>query len=152
VQSPDVKSALTGDWQGTKQLYMEPPPTPAITSASQASIVSVAGGSFLQLSYTWTFEGEEQSGVLLFGSDEENNATVAWVDSFHMSSKIMFSTGRRMALRSTCAVLIRRRRTDWGWRTQIRSISAGEFQLVMHNISPAGEEDLAVQIDYTRRG
>jgi hypothetical protein len=153
VQSPDVKSALTGDWQGTKQLYMEPPPTPAITSASQASVTSIAGGSFLQLSYTWTFEGEEQSGVLLFGSDEENNATVAWVDSFHMSSKIMFSTGQA----DGASIDVRGSYQappgpDWGWRTQIRSISAGEFQLVMHNISPAGEEDLAVQIDYTRRG
>jgi hypothetical protein len=39
---------------------------------------------------------------------------------------------------------------DWGWRITIRSASPAEFQIVMHNISPDGQEDLAVQIDYAR--
>jgi hypothetical protein len=32
----------------------------------------------------------------------------------------------------------------------IRSASARELQIVMHNISPEGQEDLAVQLDYQR--
>lgn len=66
--------ALAGEWTGTKQLYSEPPPAPARASASKLSVTPVAGGSFLQLNYDWTYEGETQTGVLLFGCDEENSA------------------------------------------------------------------------------
>ena len=147
----ELKTVFVGEWQGTKQLYFGPPPAPAISSPSKLRAVAVAGGNFLQFDYRWSYEGEEQSGVLLFGCDEENAASAAWVDSFHMSSKIMSSTGAADAgaidVRGSYAAPPG---PDWGWRTIIRSASANEFQLVMHNISPEGQEDLAVQIDYTR--
>ena len=147
----ELKSALVGEWLGTKQLYFSPPPAPAISSPSKLSVTPVAGGSFLQFNYDWTYEGETQTGVLLFGFDEENAASAAWIDSFHMSSKIMFSTGTAadgaVDLRGTYAAPPG---PDWGWRTAIRSVSANELQIVMHNVSPEGQEDLAVQIDYTR--
>ena len=40
---------------------------------------------------------------------------------------------------------------DWGWRITIRSGSASELQIIMHNISPEGQEDLAVQANYQRQ-
>ncbi len=146
-----LKPALTGEWQGTKQLYFSPPPDPAISSASKLSVVSIAGGSFLQFNYDWTYEGETQQGVLLLGSDEENAASAAWVDSFHMSSKVMSLVGTAEAgtanVRGSYAAPPG---PDWSWRIAIRSGSPNELQIVMHNISPEGQEDLAVQIDYTR--
>ena len=147
-----LRQAVTGEWVGTKQLYFSPPPAPAISSPSKLSVMPVAGGSFLQFNYEWTYEGETQTGVLLFGYDEENAASAAWVDSFHMSSKIMFSTGTAAADGSTevRGSYAAPPGPDWGWRTAIRAVSASELQLVMHNISPEGQEDLAVQIDYTR--
>src|SRR4030095_1788542 len=93
MRSDELKRALIGEWRGTKQLYLEPPPTPPVSSPSEMSIKPVAGGSFLQFNYDWTYEGAEQSGVLLFGCDEENAASAAWVDSFHMSTKIMSCAG-----------------------------------------------------------
>ena len=147
----DLKPALLGEWEGTKLLYFNPPPEPAISSASKLSVRPVAGGSFLQFDYDWTYEGEAQSGVLILGSDEENAATAAWVDSFHMSSKIMHCTGgatdRSVDLRGSYQAPPG---PDWGWRIAIGSSSAAELRIVMHNISPEGQEDLAVQIDYTR--
>lgn len=147
----DLKPALIGEWQGTKQLYIEPPPTPAVSSSSKLSVMPVAGGSFLQFNYNWTYEGEAQAGVLLFGYDEESVASAAWVDSFHMSSKVMSFTGTAAdgsaELRGSYAAPPG---PDWGWRITIRSVSARELQIVMHNISPEGQEDLAVQADYTR--
>lgn len=146
-----LKSALTGEWQGTKQLYFSPPPEPAISSPSKLSVIPIAGGSFLQFNYDWSYEGETQQGVLIFGSDEENAASAAWVDSFHMSSKVMPLIGTAAAesadVRGTYAAPPG---PDWGWRIALRSASPSEFQIVMHNISPEGQEDLAVQIDYTR--
>lgn len=151
MQFEEFKSAVIGEWQGTKQLYMAPPPEPPVSSPSKLSVTPVAGGSFLQFNYGWSYEGEAQTGVLLFGYDEENAASAAWVDSFHMSSKILSCTGTAADgaadLRGSYAAPPG---PDWGWRIAIRSVSAKELQIVMHNISPAGQEDLAVQIDYTR--
>lgn len=146
-----LKSGLVGEWQGTKQLYFSPPPAPAISSPSKLSVRPVAGDSFLQFDYDWTYEGETQRGVLLFGADEENAASAAWIDSFHMSSKVMPLLGTvavgTAELRGSYAAPPG---PDWGWRITVRSVSPGELQIVMHNISPEGQEDLAVQIDYTR--
>ena len=152
MQFDELKRALIGHWRGTKQLYMSPPPTPAISSPSELSVTPIARGSFLQFNYDWTYEGEAQAGVLLLGvSDEENAASAAWVDSFHMSSTIMSFVGTvadgAVDVRGSYAAPPG---PDWGWRITTRSVSASELQIVMHNISPEGQEDLAVQIDYAR--
>ncbi len=145
----ELKAALTGDWRGTKQLYLEPPPAAPASSPSQLSAVPIAGGSFLRLDYDWTFEDEAQSGVLMLGADEENIASAAWVDSFHMSSKIMSCTGTVLAgAMKLSGAYAAPPGPDWGWRIAVLSVSADAFQIVMHNISPEGQEDLAVQIDY----
>jgi hypothetical protein len=39
---------------------------------------------------------------------------------------------------------------DSGGRRRLRSISPKEFQILTYNILPEGQEDLAVQTDYTR--
>jgi hypothetical protein len=147
----ELKRALIGEWRGTKQLYLEPPPAPAISSPSKMSVKPVAGGSFLQFDYDWTYEGEEQAGLLLFGYDKDNAASAAWVDSFHMSSKIMSCTGSAAdGSAELSGSYAAPPGPDWGWRITIRSVSPNEFTIVMHNISPEAQEDLAVQIDYTR--
>jgi len=151
VQFDELKQGLIGEWRGTKRLYFSPPPAPAITSPTKLVVRQIAGESFLQFDYDWAYEGEKQSGTLLFGSDEEDVATAAWVDSFHMSSKILSCTGT--AERASATVLGSYEAPpgpDWGWRIIIRAVSSSEHQIVMHNISPEGQEDLAVQIDYTR--
>ena len=151
MQSNETKAALVGEWQGTKLLYLSPPPAPPLSSASKLSVKAIAGGGFLQFDYHWAYEGEQQTGVLLIGNDEEKAASAAWLDSFHMSGKIMTALGTAsetsLDVRGSYAAPPG---PDWGWSISIRSSSANELQIVMHNISPEGEEDLAVQIDYTR--
>ena len=147
-------AALVGKWQGNNQLYLNPPPAPPVSSSSALSISPVAGGNFLQLDYNWTFEGEEQTGVLLLGySSEDDTATVAWADSFHMSARIMFCTGtaatdEAVKLHGTYSAPPG---PEWGWRIEIQSVSEKELKIVMYNVSPEGSEDLAVQIDCARR-
>ena len=151
MQLQEFARAVTGDWQGTKDLYMSPPPDAPVSSPCRLTAAAIAGGSFVQFNYTWTFEGEEQSGVLLLGFDEQNAATAAWVDSFHMSSRIMFCTGTA----ADGAVNVRGSYAappgpDWGWRMAIKTLSPSEMQIVMHNISPEGDEQLAVEAKFTR--
>lgn len=146
---------LAGKWQGKNQLYLDPPPACPLSSPSTLSIRPVAGGNFLQLNYNWSYEGEEQTGVLLLGySADDKNTTAAWADSFHMSGRVMFCTGTAaddnvVKLQGTYAAPPG---PDWGWRIEIRSVSAKELRVVMHNVSPEGQEDLAVHIDYTPQG
>ncbi|MGI8431808.1 MAG: DUF1579 family protein [Chthoniobacterales bacterium] len=147
-----LKIALMGEWTGTSQLYLEPPPAKSLTSSSQLSVTSIAGGSFLQFAYDWAYEGKTQTGLLLLGADGDDVASAAWVDSFHMSSKIMSCAGAATPsaadLRGNYAAPSG---PDWGWRITVRSVSRAELQIVMHNLSPEGQEDLAVQADYQRQ-
>jgi hypothetical protein len=39
---------------------------------------------------------------------------------------------------------------DWGWRITITANSGKDLQIVMHNCTPEGAEELAVQADYAR--
>ena len=147
----ELAAAVTGDWTGTKSLYLSPPPEPPASSRCTLAASLVAGGSFVQFNYTWSYDGADQTGVLLFGYDEENAASAAWVDSFHMSSRIMYCTGTA----ADGAVSVRGSYAappgpDWGWSMTIKAAPTTELQLVMHNISPEGEEYLAVEAKFTR--
>lgn len=154
VQFEDFKTALIGEWRGTKRLYLAPPPEPALSSPSQLSVSPIAAGRFLQFNYDWTYDSERQSGALLFGpSNGQNAASAAWVDSFHMSTGIMFCTGTAVDGSADFRGSYKAPPgPDWGWRITIRSVSATELQVMMHNISPEGQEGLAVQMDHARRG
>ena len=39
---------------------------------------------------------------------------------------------------------------DWGWRIELEVTELDEFEMRMYNISPQGEEELAVQARYDR--
>ncbi len=152
MQFEEFKARAIGEWQGTKQLYLAPPPAAPASSASTLTVAPIAGGSFLQFNYNWTYEDEEQTGVLWIGCDGDGaTATAAWVDSFHMSSKIMSCTGTA----ADGVIDVRGSYEappgpDWGWTIKVQAISANELKIVMHNIWPEGQEDLAVEIAYTR--
>lgn len=147
----ELKTRLCGKWEGTQQLFLEPPPVTPASSPARLSLEPVAGGCFLEGRYEWSHEGEVQHGLLLFGYNEENAATAAWVDSFHMSGKIMSCTGTAAAGAVDVAGTYEAPPgPDWGWRIAIRSLAEDKLEIVMHNIWPEGQTDLAVQADFTR--
>jgi hypothetical protein len=39
---------------------------------------------------------------------------------------------------------------DWGWRFVINAPSGSELKLVMYNVSPEGEDELAVEANYKK--
>ena len=39
---------------------------------------------------------------------------------------------------------------DWGWRITVQLESAEQFRLIMHNITPDGEEMVAVEAVFSR--
>ena len=40
---------------------------------------------------------------------------------------------------------------DWGWLTIIQPENENSFKIIMYNVSPEGEEDLAVEIELKRQ-
>lgn len=149
----EIQDHLIGDWTGSNLLRLSWLTPSDYHSPSRLSVKHVAKGKFLTFTYTWSHEKISQEGVILLGYDAtQEMATAAWVDSWHMSSKVMSCQG---SIDQQGAINIRGSYEappgpDWGWRIVITPKSGKELQVIMHNISPEGVEDLAVQADYKR--
>jgi len=141
-----------GDWKGVNNLYLSWLPDPLRQSDSNLSVSLKANGQFVSFEYTWVYEKEPQEGLLLLGSDTRSNAVqTVWTDSWHSSHTIMLSDGTAS---DDGSVSVKGHykvdgHPDWGWRTDI--IPGGDkLRIVMYNISPEDEEDLAVETDFIR--
>jgi hypothetical protein len=152
VKVTELHPRLLGEWSGTKRLWMGPG-SPELASASRLTIAPVAKGKFITLSYRWAYEGAEQEGLVLVGNQNDDEAaSAAWVDSWHMSGKVMACNG---TVDDNGAIIVLGSYEappgpDWGWRITINEPGPGMLRIVMHNITPEGEAELAVQADYQR--
>lgn len=148
----EIQEKLIGDWSGENLLRLSWITPPDHFSPTILSVVKVAKGKFLTFTYTWNHDSVSQEGLLVLGYDEQQAvATAAWVDSWHMSSKVMAWTGT-INEQGTVDLLGSYEAPpgpDWGWRIVITP-SDGALQIVMYNVTPEGEEDLAVQASYKR--
>ena len=91
----DALSACAGSWRGTSTLQ-DPGTIQPDTSPSDLTVTPVLGGRFVRLDYTWSYQGKPQEGSLLIGFDKgADTVTAHWIDSFHMSNKVMACTGPR---------------------------------------------------------
>ncbi len=142
--------ALTGSWSGRARLWFEADVL-ACDDGVEGETVAVGGGRWLRHDYTTRIEDKEHRGSALIGRGPAGAWQVAWVDTFHTAGTgIMLSEGPAsdnevMVLGSYPAG----EGPPWGWRTVYEP--AGDALVVRHhNISPDGEETLAVQFDLER--
>jgi len=82
---------------------------------------------------------------------ETDVLTVHWIDTWHMSDKVMACQGRPkergvIDVRGSYAAPPG---PDWGWRIIIAPAQMS-LGLVMYNITPAGQEALAVEASDVR--
>lgn len=90
----ELQNKLLGNWIGVNLLRLSWLTPSDYHSPSRLSVQPVANGKFLTFTYTWSQENIAQEGVILLGYDpQQKMATAAWVDSWHMSSKVMFCQG-----------------------------------------------------------
>ncbi|MBL0121821.1 MAG: DUF1579 family protein [Betaproteobacteria bacterium] len=76
---PPRFASLSGEWKGTKRLYLNGEAGPEKLSGSRATIAKAVRGTFLLVDYSWKFESDPHEGVLLLGYEEKQNvATAAW--------------------------------------------------------------------------
>ncbi|WP_420627370.1 DUF1579 family protein [Candidatus Leptofilum sp.] len=143
--------SLTGNWQGTNRLWLDPS-EPARKSVATAVLQPTAKGKFATLHYSWADAGQPQEGLLLFGANGDQ-VDAAWVDSWHMQHVMMYCTGEIQpdggisVLGSYAAPP----GPDWGWRITIQPLSEAQFKFLMHNITPEGEAALAVEVLFERK-
>ena len=134
-------SSAIGTWQGTKKLWIHDPDAPALCDTEV--VVSAD-----RVSYTWSFQGEPQSGTIEL-SKEGDRVRAQWTDTWHspetMASEGTDTDGRIVVTGAYAAG----DGPDWSWRTELDLSTPGGFGLKMFNIMPTGEERIAVHMELT---
>jgi Protein of unknown function (DUF1579) len=153
VSSPSNIASLIGRWKGTNHLWLSP--SDSVNKSDTTMLVAQAAqGRFVTFQYTWAYEGAPQDGLLMVGVDPQPNAFQAiWIDSWHMQDKFMLCQGTvgDLGVISLKGYYPTPPGPDWGWQMDIVPQSGGTFHLVMHNISPEGKVQLAVEAAYSRK-
>ena len=144
---------LVGDWKGINRLHLgDWGPTPLHESVGTATVRERVGGQFLEIAYTWEYDGKLQEGVMILGGDNKTDAVSAfWTDAWHLAHQTMICDGREAD--DGRVSLVGSYKTegypDWQWRSEIIP-GADRFDYRMFNISPEGEETLAVEMEMDR--
>lgn len=143
----------TEEWSGTSRLWLAPGED-AHESQTTAQMSSVGQGQFITIRYRWEFEDEPQDGMIAFRSEMDQALTRAvWLDSWHMRNDIMVCEAMtRDGVVSIQGSYAAPPGPDWGWRIEIETGDASSLVIRMINITPLGEEALAVLAQYERSG
>jgi hypothetical protein len=143
--------ACAGRWGATSRLH-DPHAGSPDESPSTATVTPVCGSRFIRLDYTWAYRQTPQEGSLLIGYVTScAEATAHWIDTWHMGDKGMACRGSvepsgRISVRGSYSAPPG---PDWGWRIVITP-GAQTLGIVMYNITPEGQEQLAVETEYAR--
>ncbi len=143
---------LVGNWKGICQTWFEPSVL-ADESPMEGSIRSILGGRFVMHEYTGLIEGKAFEGIAIYGYNiAANRFESVWIDSFHMSTGIMWSQGAFSpgSFKVKGSYFVGDEHPDWFWRTDIKLINSNELVITAYNISPEGTEDKATETIYKR--
>ena len=144
--------ACAGRWTGTNRLS-DPSMNISDDSPSTAALTPLLNGTFVRMDYTWAYKGAAQEGSLLIGYQSGPAVVTAhWVDTWHMGEAVMSCQGTSDAdgsidVRGAYAAPPG---PDWGWRITLRPSEGSALQLLMYNVTPDGQETVAVETEYTR--
>ena len=148
----DKLSQLVGTWKGTNRLYVPWMREKIKESISTATVRSKMNDQFLSIEYSWSFDDDLQEGLLIIGCDPKSDAVQAvWTDSWHSKDVLMLCNGN---FQSDGSISVFGKYSvpddpDWGWRTAIIP-GENKFRYVMHNVTPEGAEDIAVETEFVR--
>ena len=135
-----------GSWVGTMTLRLAWGPDQIETFQSNSKLVIEIPehDSFANLRYRWSHEQADRYGEMLICGP-----TVAWCDTFHQCASVMHLLGEGEGFKVT-GNYTWEGSPPWGWRIEITNPTPDSLLLEMTNISPEGEEELAVRAQYRR--
>lgn len=144
---------LEGEWEGSTKTWFEPDQL-ADESPMKGSMKNVLDGRFILFEYQGTLTGKSFEGIALIGfSISDDKFQMAWIDSFHMGTGIMFSQGKNSD--KLFSVLGNYGGAElpepWGWRTEIELKDRDTMIVTAYNISPEGEEAKATETIFHRK-
>ena len=144
---------LAGEWQGMTKTWFEPDKL-ADESPMKGKMTPVLDGRFMLFEYEGSMTGKQFDGIAIIGfSINSDKFQMAWVDSFHMGTDIMFSEGRSAdKLFSAIGNYGGPQLPEpWGWRTEIELKDTNTMVVTAYNITPSGEEAKATETIFSRR-
>ncbi|WP_421943450.1 DUF1579 domain-containing protein [Pedobacter sp.] len=139
---------LIGEWQGQTKTWFEKDVL-ADESLTSGKITSLLGDRFISYDYEGSLDGKAFFGKMIIGFDiPYQKFTASWIDSFHMGTQIMLSSGD--ATEKGFSILGTYGSPEygdklWGWRTELEIFGKDEIVLTAYNVSPEGEEAKATE-------
>ena len=146
-------ASLAGDWEGTAKTWFEADQL-ADESPIYGTMKIILDGRFILHEYQGSLQGKGFSGLAIIGYSQSNSQfELAWVDSFHTGTGIMFFEGNNSEklFSATGKYGGKEAAEQWGWRTEIEMPEKDKVILTAYNISPTGAEAKATETVYVRK-
>lgn len=145
----ELLTPFAGAWTGSNRLWMMPGEDPE-ESAATANLCFSGQGKFAELRYTWSTEGDPEDGLIML-RELRGGVQLFWGDSWHTPDGFYLWNGEIkedvITVRGSYPAPTG---PDWGWRIELDLHHADRLQMRMYNITPDGQEMLAVQAVYSR--
>lgn len=144
-------TSLVGEWVGSYNLWIHPD-ADVQESSSMATVYTAANGSYTVMNYSWTYKDKLQAGIFLLGGNGPS-ASATWGDSWHMRPNPMQCHGMISDNGNELDILGGYdvgEGPDWGWRTILTLVGENTLIMKAYNITPDGDEALAVNAVLTR--